>query len=72
MERNIAALIERRRREEATIGWQARIADAATWFTGNIAFIYFHILWLGSWVTINAGFVPMIPQWDPSFTLSAQ
>jgi uncharacterized membrane protein len=69
MERNIASLIERRRREEAAMGWQARIADAATRFTGNIAFIYFHILWFGSWLTINARFVPMIPQWDPSFTL---
>jgi N-acyl-D-aspartate/D-glutamate deacylase len=41
MERNIASLIERRRREEARIGRQARIADAATKFTGNIAFVYF-------------------------------
>ena len=69
MERNIVSLIERRRREEAAIGWQARITDAATRFTGNIAFIYFHILWFGSWVAINAGLVPTIPQWDPSFSL---
>jgi uncharacterized membrane protein len=69
MERNIASLVERRRREEAGTGWQMRIADAATKLTGNIAFIYFHLFLFGSWVTINAGFVPMIPRWDPSFNL---
>ncbi len=69
MERNIASLIERRRREEAETGWQVRIADAATRLTGNIAFFYFHLFWFGTWVIINAGFVPAIAPWDPSFTL---
>jgi len=41
MERNIAALIERRRREEARVGWQARLAEAATRFTGNMIFTHF-------------------------------
>jgi uncharacterized membrane protein len=69
IERNIAALIEHRRREEAGVGWQVRLADAATRFIGNMAFVYIHLFWVGSWVAINTGFVPLIPRWDPGFTI---
>jgi uncharacterized membrane protein len=69
VERNIAALIEHRRREEAGVGWQARLADAVTRFIGNMAFVYIHLFWIGSWVAINAGFVPLIPRWDPGFVI---
>jgi uncharacterized membrane protein len=69
VERNIAALIEHRWRQEAGVGWQARLADAATPFIGSIAFIYIHLFWVGSWVAINAGLVPLIPRWDPGFTI---
>jgi uncharacterized membrane protein len=69
IERNIAALIERRRREETDIGWQARLADAATRLIGNMVFIYLHLFWFGSWVAINAGLVPLIRPWDPSFAI---
>jgi uncharacterized membrane protein len=43
IERNIATLIGRRRRESTDIGWQARLADTATRFTGNMVFIYLHL-----------------------------
>jgi uncharacterized membrane protein len=69
IERNIAALIERRRREETDIGWQARLVDTATRFIGNMVFIYFHLFWFGCWVAINTGLVPLIPPWDPSFAI---
>jgi uncharacterized membrane protein len=69
IERNIAALIERRRREETHIGWQARLADAATRFAGNLIFVYLHLFWFGFWVAINAGIVPLIRPWDPSFAI---
>jgi uncharacterized membrane protein len=69
VERNIAALIEHRRREEAGAGWQARLADAATRLIGNMAFIYIHLFWVGLWVAINVGFVPLIPPWDPGFAI---
>jgi hypothetical protein len=35
IERNIAAVIQRREREEARFGWQTRMGDAATRFTGS-------------------------------------
>ena len=69
IERNIAALIERRRREETDIGWQARLADAATRFIGNMVFIYLHLFCFGCWVAINTGLVPLIRPWDPSFAI---
>jgi uncharacterized membrane protein len=67
-----SSLIARRRSQkckEAGTGWQVRIADAATKLTGNIAFVNFHLLWFGFWVIINAGLVPIIPSWDPTFTI---
>ena len=69
IERNIAALIERPRREEARIGWQDLPADAAMRFTGNMVFIYLHLFWFGSWVAINTGLVPLLTPWDPSFAI---
>ena len=69
MERNIAALIERRRKEEARVGWQARLAEVATRFTGNMIFIYLHLFWFGSWLAINTGLVPLVRPWDSSFAI---
>src|SRR5262249_8509742 len=69
IERNIATLIERRRREEIDIGWQARLAGAAPRFIGSMAFIYLHLGWLGSWAAVNVGYIPLIPRWDPSFAI---
>jgi uncharacterized membrane protein len=69
IERNIAALIQRRQREEARFGWQSRMAGAATRFTGSIFFIYLHMFWVGSWIAINSGIVPLIPPWDPRFSV---
>jgi uncharacterized membrane protein len=69
VERNIAALIEHRRREEAGVGWQARLADAATRFIGSIAFTYIHLFWVGLWMAVNTGFVPLISRWAPGFAI---
>jgi uncharacterized membrane protein len=67
--RNIATLKERRRTQEAKIGWQERLADAITRFTGSMAFVYLHLLWFGSWIAINSGLVPWIQPWDPRFVI---
>jgi uncharacterized membrane protein len=69
IERNIAALIQRRQREEARFGWQTRMADAATRFTGSIFFVYLHMILFGTWIAINTGVVPLIHPWDPSFAV---
>lgn len=71
VERNIEALAQRRRREEARTGWQERIADAITRFTGSMTFVYLHLIVLGFWIASNIGLIPFVPQWDPSFIILA-
>jgi uncharacterized membrane protein len=33
-----------------------RIADAITSFAGNMNFVYFHIIWFGSWILAGLGY----------------
>jgi uncharacterized membrane protein len=53
IERNIAALLARRRTEEAQKTSQDRIADTITQFTGSMKFVYLHVLIFGVWIIIN-------------------
>jgi uncharacterized membrane protein len=71
LERNIRALNERRRREEAEASAQEKIADAITRFTGSMLFVYIHLALFGFWIVANLGWVPGIPKWDESFVLLA-
>jgi uncharacterized membrane protein len=71
LERNIHALDERREREEANAGFQDRLAQAVTRATGSMAFVYLHLLLFGGWILVNLGFIPGLPQFDPSFTILA-
>ena len=43
MERNIRALLARRRQEEQQANWQDRLADRITAFTGSLWFVYCHL-----------------------------
>ena len=70
LDRNIIALIERRRQEDAAKGREERIADAITRFTGSMVFVYIHVAVVAAWVAINAGWTP-IPRFDPTFVLLA-
>ena len=69
--RNIEVLTERRRAEAAQAGLQERIADKITGFTGSMAFVYLHLIGFGFWITANLGWIPGVPQWDPSFVVLA-
>jgi uncharacterized membrane protein len=70
VERNITALLARRRQEEKTRGWQDRAADAITRFTGSMRFVYLHLAIFGLWIVINLGWSPL-PRFDPSFVILA-
>ena len=70
LERNIAALIARRRSEEEQKTTQDRIADTITRFTGSMKFVYLHVLLFGTWIVINLGVTPL-PRFDPSFVILA-
>jgi len=65
LDRNIAALLERRRQEAATG------AAAITRFAGSMIFVYIHALVFGGWIAINAGLLPILPAFDPSMVVLA-
>jgi uncharacterized membrane protein len=71
VERNIEALLERRRREERERSAEDRVADAISHFTGSMLFVYIHLLWIGAWVIVNLGWVPGIRPFDPTFVVLA-
>ncbi len=71
LERNIAALEERRQREEAQASLGDRLAQAITGFTGSMTFVYLHLLVFGAWIVINLGWIPGAPRFDRSFVVLA-
>jgi len=70
VDRNIIALLERRRSEDRNRGTQERIADAVTRFTGSMVFVYLHLALFGGWIVANLGWTPLRP-WDESFVVLA-
>jgi uncharacterized membrane protein len=70
LERNIAALAERRRQDQASASAQDRLAEAITGFAGSMAFVYVHAVLVIGWVLVNAGLTPFTP-FDPSFVILA-
>lgn len=71
VDRNIRALIERRRQEESNRKLEDRVADAITGFTGSMLLVYIHLVIFGLWIVINLGWIPFIPTFDPSFDILA-
>ena len=71
LNRNIDALQERRRSEERQASTQEKIAEVITRFTGSMAFVYIHLIGFGLWIVANAGLVPGVKPWDPTFVILA-
>lgn len=71
VERNIRALLERRRSEEKSKGLEDRIADGITRFSGSMMFVYIHLVIYGLWIIINLGWIPFIRKFDPTFVILA-
>lgn len=71
LERNIDALRERARQEEADADRQSNVADAITRFTGSLRFVYLHLAFFGLWVLINLRLVPGVTPFDPTFVILA-
>jgi uncharacterized membrane protein len=70
MERNIRALLARRRQEEQQAHWQDRLADRITAFTGSLWFVYCHLAIYGLWILANLPGVPL-PHFDPTYVILA-
>ena len=74
VERNIAALIERRRRDDRQRSSQDRAADAITRFTGSMTFVYLHLTVYATWILANLGWLPGLARlrgFDDGFTVLA-
>jgi uncharacterized membrane protein len=64
IERNIDAIEEHRQEADAARSTQEHVADAITWFSGSMPFIYFHVFFFGIWILMNLE--PLgLPAFDP-------
>jgi uncharacterized membrane protein len=65
--KNISALAELQRKEDARLPLQERIAGWITDFSGSMAFVYIHAVWFGLWILLNVGLIniPHLSQFDP-------
>ncbi|MBP2549207.1 putative membrane protein [Neorhizobium galegae] len=71
LDRNIAALLERRTQEEARSSRQDKAAGALTRFAGSMTFVYLHAFVFGMWILVNVGLLSLIPAFDPSLVILA-
>ena len=66
LERNVQAILANREQFEQDRGFQDRIADAITRFSGSMSFVYLHIVVYGRWILLDSGRLPL-PPLDPTF-----
>lgn len=57
IERNIDTMAEVRAAEQERSTLQDRLADGLTWFSGNLWFVYLHVVWFAWWIAQNVGFI---------------
>ncbi|UPJ56936.1 DUF1003 domain-containing protein [Bradyrhizobium sp. 192] len=69
LKRNIQALVERRRREQAEATAQQKLADSITAFAGSMRFVHLHLAAFGFWIVANLGWIPWVTAWDPTFVV---
>ncbi len=70
VERNISALLDHRKRENANKTREEKIADSITRFTGSMLFVYIHLALFAAWILWNLGLFGLKP-FDPSFVVLA-
>src|SRR5829696_3000633 len=70
VERNISALLNRRKEEELRKTKEERIADRVTRFTGSMFFVYLHFTLFAMWIIWNLEWLGFKP-FDPSFVVLA-
>lgn len=71
VERNIRALLLRRRADDAEKRFDERLADKVTRFTGSMRFVSIHAFLYSAWIFINLGWIPGVPRFDPTFVMLA-
>ncbi|NML75710.1 DUF1003 domain-containing protein [Rhizobium sp. S-51] len=71
LDRNIEALLDRQARDREEASREEKVAAAITRFVGSMLFVYLHILFFGLWITVNLGFLPVLPPFDSSLVVLA-
>lgn len=71
LRRNIYALRQRKLQEKASASLEQRLAHRITSFTGSMRFVYVHVLLYGGWLAANAGLIPGLLRWDPTYVMLA-
>ena len=71
LDRNIARMQERRAEEERQATLSERVSDRITRFAGSMTFVLIHAVAYGAWIGANAGLVPVLKPFDPSFVMLA-
>ena len=64
IERNIRTIIHLRLKAARARSVQDRLADAITFFSGRMVFVYLHIIWFSAWILLNTGRVG-VRSFDP-------
>jgi uncharacterized membrane protein len=64
IERNIRTILHLRLQAADARNLQDRMADAITFLSGRMVFVYVHIVWFGLWILLNTGRVGIQP-FDP-------
>jgi len=64
IDRNITTMVELRRQEQQNKTIQDKAADILTAFSGNMVFVYLHVVWFAFWIVANLGWLPIKP-FDP-------
>ena len=70
VERNIKALLERRKQENESKSGEEKVADAITRFAGSMLFVYIHLALFGTWIVWNLGWLGLKP-FDKSLVVLA-
>ncbi|PTX20370.1 putative membrane protein [Pontibacter mucosus] len=70
VERNIKALLDRKKQEDEKRTAENRIADSITGFVGSMTFVYIHVAFFGLWILWNTGLLGLEP-FDPSLVVLA-
>jgi uncharacterized membrane protein len=71
LRRNIEAMRAQRAREEAEASFGEKLAARITDFTGSLTFVAAQAALVAAWVSVNLGWIPGAPRFDPSFVLLA-
>jgi len=64
IEQNIHTIVDIRQSASQQRSKEERLADAITAFSGQMYFVYFHVIWFGLWIPINMGWFGLQP-FDP-------